>query len=108
MDLIKWLEQFYLSNCNGDWEHMFGVKIDTLDNPGWFLQFEIAETEYEDCIFEDIKDYRTDDDWIACKKENNVITCACGPENLGEVLGIVKNWTERNGWQANGGSIHNQ
>ena len=20
-----------------DWEHLFGVKIDTLDNPGWSL-----------------------------------------------------------------------
>ena len=31
---------WYLSQCNGDWEHAYGVKIDTLDNPGWTLEVE--------------------------------------------------------------------
>jgi Immunity protein 53 len=33
-DLLEALEQWYLPQCEGDGEHMWGVKIDTLDNPG--------------------------------------------------------------------------
>ena len=29
------LQKWYKSQCNGDWEHSFGIKIETLDNPGW-------------------------------------------------------------------------
>lgn len=29
-DLI-WLQSWYLSNCDGEWEHGYGVAIDTLD-----------------------------------------------------------------------------
>ena len=34
-DLLKVLQQWYQSKCDGTWEHMYGVEIDTLDNPGW-------------------------------------------------------------------------
>ena len=29
------LENWYAGQCNGVWEHGCGVRIDTLDNPGW-------------------------------------------------------------------------
>ena len=32
MSLIRWLEEWYKSQCDGDWEHLFGVEIGTLDN----------------------------------------------------------------------------
>ena len=34
-DLLKVSQQWYQSKCDGTWEHMYGVEIDTLDNPGW-------------------------------------------------------------------------
>lgn len=33
MDILKWLENWYSSNCDGDWEHLYGITIRTLDNP---------------------------------------------------------------------------
>jgi len=35
MDLLEQVEDWYSSQCNGDWEHQYGISIDTLDNPGW-------------------------------------------------------------------------
>jgi hypothetical protein len=34
-DALAWLMQWYLAQCNQDWEHEFGITIATLDNPGW-------------------------------------------------------------------------
>jgi hypothetical protein len=96
VDIINWLEKWYASNCNGDWEHTFGVEISTLDNPGWRVQFNITETMYQDIAFNDVIIERTDDDWVHCKKNNGNIDCAGGPKNLGEMLGIVKKWMSNN------------
>ena len=30
---LTWLQAWYMSNCNGDWEHGYGVSVRTLDNP---------------------------------------------------------------------------
>ena len=38
MDLLDWLERWYQSQCDGEWEHDCGFSIETLDNPGWLVQ----------------------------------------------------------------------
>jgi hypothetical protein len=32
---LTWLQAWYAEQCDGDWEHQFGVSVETLDNPGW-------------------------------------------------------------------------
>ena len=44
---LDFLQQWYAEQCNGDWEHEFGIKIETLDNPGWSLEIDLAKTIYE-------------------------------------------------------------
>ena len=41
------IDQWHKSNCNGDWEHSYGVTIETLDNPGWWVKIDLAETPQE-------------------------------------------------------------
>lgn len=31
---------WFASQCNGDWEHMHGITIETTDNPGWYVTIE--------------------------------------------------------------------
>ena len=52
MDILKWLEKWYFSMCDGSWEHFYGVKIDTLDNPGWMVLIDIIDTPLEEKVFE--------------------------------------------------------
>ena len=96
MSIINWLENWYESNCNGDWEHTFGITIDTLDNPGWCLKINITETLYENVTFEDVTVERAENDWIFCRKKDGSIDCSGGPKNLEEMLGIVKKWMDDN------------
>lgn len=36
-DCIKLLDDFYQRHCNDEWEHFYGVTIQTCDNPGWWV-----------------------------------------------------------------------
>jgi len=96
MNIIKWLENWYESNCDGYWEHLFGISIDTLDNPGWRIKLNIAETLYESVAFVDVTIDRTEHDWVRCWKADGNIECAGGPKNLEEMLEIIKKWMDDN------------
>ena len=51
MELLKRLQNWYKMHCDGDWEHSYGVIIDTLDNPGWKLSVDLTDTLLEDAEF---------------------------------------------------------
>lgn len=46
-DIFEWITEWYLSHCDGDWEHQRGIKIDTLDNPGWSVVIDLIDTELQ-------------------------------------------------------------
>lgn len=35
--MLKALEQYYNTRCDGTWEHDYGFILETCDNPGWML-----------------------------------------------------------------------
>lgn len=37
---IRLLDDFYRQRCNGQWEHRYGITIETCDNPGWLFLLE--------------------------------------------------------------------
>ncbi|MBA2941972.1 immunity 53 family protein [Paenibacillus sp. CGMCC 1.16610] len=96
MNLIEWLEDWYLSQCDGDWEHCYGLKIETLDNPGWSVKINLQETTLENKSFESLVNERTEHDWIHCRLKEGYFEGFGGPKNLGEILLIFKDWVELN------------
>lgn len=46
-DELRWLEQWYQEQCDGEWEHECGVTVETLDNPGWLVKIDLRGTERE-------------------------------------------------------------
>jgi len=93
-DILAWLQSWYLDQCNGAWEHVYGVKIDTLDNPGWSVDIDLAETRLDGSSMDTISIQRTEDDWIHCAVADNRFKGGGGPENLKEILNIFKKWTK--------------
>ena len=88
------LERWYASQCNGDWEHSYGVKINTTDNPGWRVHIDLWGTTRQDAELERVKIERTGDDWIQYWVEKNQFNIACGPANLTEAASIFVRWLE--------------
>ncbi len=91
-DRLGWLQEWYHSNCNGDWEHFYGIKIDTLDNPGWSLTIDLTETMIENKSFDNFYVERAEDDWIFCRIENQKFKVSCSSLNLLEAIDIFRNW----------------
>ena len=93
-DILQWLQNWYLQNCDEDWEHCYGVHISTLDNLGWKLNIDIVDTDLEDKEFKEIAITRKASDWIKCKVYNNKFYGNGGPYNLEEILNIFRSWAE--------------
>ena len=54
VEVLGRLERWYAAQCNGDWEHTYGVTLETLDNPGWYFKVELADTYLSDRAFDAI------------------------------------------------------
>jgi len=91
---ISLLEKWYLERCNGDWEHSWGISIETLDNPGWMMKIGLRETRAETRVLERTRIERGKDDWIEYHVAENHFQAACGPLNLSEAVQIFINWFE--------------
>ena len=88
------LENWYLNNCNGDWEHRCGIHVNTLDNPGWELIIDLEDTEIEDVIFTEIDMQKNENDWMQCEVKNKQFHGYGGPTNLIEIINCFLNWAK--------------
>lgn len=91
-DAFKLLQNWYVKHCNGDWEHEFGIRIDTLDNPGWSVVIDLVDTNLENKKFTKINQLKTEHDWIQCKVENHKFHAAGGPQNLIDIINVFIEW----------------
>jgi hypothetical protein len=94
MDTMTWLQGWYLSQCDGDWEHTHGIEIGNIDNPGWRVAIGLADTALQSRLFAAAREMRTEQDWIDCRVEGGVFKGFGGPLNLEEILGVFRRWVE--------------
>lgn len=92
--VLERLERWYQSQCDGDWEHGEGVKIGTLDNPGWSIRVSLTDTGLQSRPFDRIKIERSDDDWVHAWVEDDTWNAATGPLNLSEALDAFLSWAD--------------
>jgi len=95
-DPLDALQEWYAAQCDGDWEHQFGVTVDTLDNPGWTLRVDLTGTPLEALEQPRIDVERTENDWIECWTEQGTFNGAGGPRNLTELLRAFERFADRN------------
>lgn len=89
------IQNWYKKQCNGDWEHEYGIKIETLDNPGWSIQIDLKGTSLEGISFDTVELNDTEEDWLHCKVHENVYLGFCGPLNLEKVIGLFLWWANK-------------
>jgi hypothetical protein len=92
MDLLSFLQNWYSEQCNGDWEHSYGIKIDTLDNPGWSVEIDLEDTDLGSKSFNTIRLNHSDGNWIHCRVEDSVFKGRGGPRNLEDILKVFHDW----------------
>ncbi|MFI5872216.1 immunity 53 family protein [Streptomyces sp. NPDC051445] len=91
---FDWLQRWYSEQCDGDWEHSWGIKIGPLDNPGWTVAIDLEETSLEGRDYSAESVRRSETDWIFTRVQERRFKASCGPGNLTEVVTMFRVWAE--------------
>lgn len=94
MEMNDWLSNWYKLNCNGDWEHTYGIRIETLDNPGWLVEIDLVETSCEGMKIS-IKSEKSEDDWFDINADGEAFTAVGDPMKLQLLISHFKEFVER-------------
>jgi len=94
MNTLEQLQNWYQAQCNGDWEHGAGIKIGTLDNPGWRVKIPLRETGVESKPFEEISNLELEDDWLRCWVEDAFFNGVGDPQKLEVILQTFLAWSQ--------------
>lgn len=101
MNILTKLQDWYFSQCNEDWEHEFGVLIETLDNPGWSVKIDLKGTILENSKFTPTRYGIAEDsesennNWLDCKVTDNQFKGYGGPFKLEEIIETFLNWANK-------------
>lgn len=94
MNILSWLEEWYSSNCDRNWECFYGVKIETLDNPGWSVKIDLTDTPCENRAFEEYEIDNGNDDWIRCWVEDHIFYGVGDSHKLEKIIQKFKEYTD--------------
>lgn len=88
--------RWHARQCDGDWEHGSGVKIETLDNPGWVLRINLEDHSNVNESGEVSEEYDPTKvaSWWVCQVEKKQFVSACGAHDLEAIISIFRDWAE--------------
>jgi hypothetical protein len=92
---IEELQRWYEAQCDGDWEHEFGVRIETLDNPGWSVTINLEGTPLEGRLFTAIHEMAHERRWIMCRVEDEEFRGDGGAPMLTAILRAFLDWARQ-------------
>ncbi|MEY2498899.1 MAG: hypothetical protein QOD12_2455 [Verrucomicrobiota bacterium] len=81
-----------MMQANGDWEHAYGVKIESLDNPGWSVLIDLVKTPLCSKSFVEIRTEESETDWITCRVKDGKFEGFGDPRKLGKILDLFREW----------------
>lgn len=99
-NILYELASWFSMQCDGNYEHMEGITIETLDNPGWSIKVSLDGTLLQDKSFVPIKrgdpDDVNDSEWIDCYKQDDFFIAYGGRAMLEEIIRIFIDWMKEN------------
>jgi len=94
-DTFKWLEDWLTSQADGEWEHRYGIRIESLDNPGWSVMIDIGKASSPSRSFEPVIVERSESDWLQCRVVDGRFEGFGDTRKLAEIIEIFREWTSR-------------
>jgi hypothetical protein len=100
-NIFQWLSDWYIKNCNGDWEHDYGILIETIDNPGWHVTIDVQDSIIDIENRQWKYSENSPNDWFGFKVEEGKFDASGDPTKLEYLILLFKEITEE-------GSLPNQ
>ena len=94
--MIKWLQQWYADNCNGEWENTYGIAIGTIGKPGWAVSIDLTNTSLEGVSVPDHFHETSDSDWMGYSVAQNVFEAVGDPSKLERIIEVFREIAEAN------------
>lgn len=91
---LEWLQEWFRSQCNGEWEHANGIRIESLDNPGWSLVVDLRGTKLEGHAATPYAMDRNEHDWVFCKVDAGQFLAHGDPSKLAWMIEYFRQWVE--------------
>lgn len=93
--MIDWLQEWFYMQCDGNWEHEYSIRIETIDNPGWNIEIDLPSqisnsiTPKEWQLFE-----LSDNNWIGYKVDDNIFSASGDQKKLNLMILIFQQLVE--------------
>jgi len=68
------------------WEHGSGIKIETIDNPGWHVEINLEGTSAEGKKLDKIFIEKKESDWLYLEIKEKLFIGAGDPDKLNEIV----------------------
>ena len=91
---LQRLQAWYAGQCNGAWEHDCGVKIETIDDPGWCVRVGLRGTPLHARDFQELERLHAGAEWVHCRVRNGCFEGYGGPMMLDEIVAIFFSWAD--------------
>lgn len=86
MNSLDFVVSWFMAQCNGDWEHDIGIRIATLDNPGWSVTVRIEDTQLDGTVTDWHVVDGPGDSWLHWRATGRMFEARCGPGDLVRAL----------------------
>lgn len=87
---LDFMTAWFAQQCDGDWEHDLGIRIETLDNPGWALDIRLGDTGLEGIATDWEREEASEGDWLHWRSTGDMFEARCSPTNLSRALGAFQ------------------
>ena len=94
---LQFLVEWFARQCDGEWEHESGIRIETLDNPGWAIHIRIEDTELEGRAVDWVRSEEDEAHWLHWRSTGSTFDAACGPRDLERALAAFESFVTQGG-----------
>ncbi|MDB9720391.1 immunity 53 family protein [Winogradskyella sp.] len=95
MDILDWIQDWFKSQCDGDWEKDEVIQITTLATPGWEVEIDISNTSLANLEIKWILNEINRQDWYGVKVENAKFLAAGDGGKLMFLLDLFKQMIDK-------------
>ncbi|EQA62949.1 Imm53 family immunity protein [Leptospira alexanderi] len=84
--MFSWLMKWYESQCDGDWEHEYGIDINTKQDRGWQVKIEVNFTELDGVAIDHSLIQKGAGDWYSFSLKDGKFLAEGDPKKLRTIL----------------------
>ncbi|MBM0256348.1 Imm53 family immunity protein [Micromonospora sp. 4G55] len=97
MSDLTFLQSWFKRNCDEDWEHEYGIRVESTDNPGWSVEVDLVDTDVEGRLLSRQKLTPDAGRWAWVWSDGDCFHGACDPLSLDVVLRQFRAFVEEQG-----------